>query len=269
MQEEILHGVKNQQDYLERWGKYCIQSGKKDRKLTEGPQRKMEDLRMLISIVKEFIKGFRAFHKIGPSVTFFGSARFKHDHKYSKLAYETAQLISKAGLTVMTGGGPGIMAAANKGAYDIGGRSVGCNISLPHEQAPNPYVDLFVEFDHFFIRKVMLLRYSYAFIALPGGFGTLDEIFETITLVQNKKIKDFPIVMMGCDFWAPMKDFIFETLLKNKTISPEDLRLVYFTDEPEDALACILSCTEKRFGLKFSLPTKNINTVPILPEAAL
>lgn len=238
----------------DRWGKYCVETGSKDQKLIEGPGRRMEDIRILSSISLEFIKGFRAFYKIGPCVTFFGSARFRDDHKYYAMARDTAKLVANAGLTVMTGGGPGIMEAANRGAQEVGGRSVGCNITLPMEQGANPYLDTFVEFDHFFVRKVMLLRYSYAFVALPGGFGTLDEVFETITLIQNKKIKNFPIVMMGTDFWAPMKDFIFDTLLKNETISPEDLRLLYFTDDPADALSCILSCTEERFGLKLNMP---------------
>lgn len=234
------------------WGK--TSKDVKDKHLLEGPKRKMSDLKMLSSIAYEFVKGFRAFYKVGHCTTFFGSARFNSDHKYYQLARETARLVSQAGFTIMTGGGPGIMEAANRGAKDIGGRSVACNISLPHEQQPNPYLDTFVELDHFFIRKVMLLRYSTAFVVLPGGFGTLDEVFETITLVQTKKISDFPIILMGNGFWQPMKDFIFETLLKNRTISEEDLNMLHFTDEPEEALSCILSCVENRFGISSGMP---------------
>lgn len=227
----------------DRWGKESEDT--KDQQLIEGPGRRMEDIRMLTSISLEFVKGFKAFSHVGPCATFFGSARFHDDHKYYDLARKTARLMSKAGFTIMTGGGPGIMEAANRGAKDVKGSSLGCNITLAHEQQPNKYLDIFVQFDHFFVRKVMLLRYSYAFIVLPGGFGTLDEVFETITLIQNKKISNFPIVMMGMDFWGPMKDFIFETLLKNKTISEEDLRLLYFTDNPQDALSCVLSCAAR------------------------
>lgn len=240
-----LHPESEEQNKAQpdRWGKESEDN--KDQKLIEGPGRRMEDIRMLTSISLEFVKGFKAFYEVGPCATFFGSARFHNDHKYYDMARKTARLMSKAGFTIMTGGGPGIMEAANRGAKDVSGPSLGCNITLPHEQHPNKYLDIFVQFDHFFVRKVMLLRYSYAFIVLPGGFGTLDEVFETITLVQNKKISNFPIVMMGMDFWGPMKDFIFQTLLKNKTVSEEDLRLLYFTDDPQDALACVLSCAAK------------------------
>lgn len=250
----------------DRWGKYSVQNDDKDKKLIEGPGRRLEDLRLLTSISLEFVKGFRAFFKVGPCVTFFGSARFKEDSKYYAMARHTAQLVARAGLTTMTGGGPGLMEACNRGAQEAGGASVGCNIALPLEQAPNAYLDSYVEFDHFFVRKVMLLRYSYAFVVMPGGFGTLDEVFETITLIQTKKIKNFPIVIMGTDYWGPMKDFIYGTLLKYRTISPEDLRLLYFTDDPEDALACILSCTEHRFGLKFTIPPRNLSALEELNE---
>lgn len=230
------------------WGKGP--SDAKDQKLIEGPKRRLEDLRMLSSISLEFVKGFRAFYRVGPCATFFGSARFHEDHQYYKLARETARKIAQAGFSIMTGGGPGIMEAANRGAREVGARSIACNISLPHEQEPNQYLDFFVEFNHFFVRKVMLLRYSFAFIVFPGGFGTLDEVFETVTLIQTKKINNFPIVIMGTDFWQPMKNFIFDTLLANKTISNEDLDLIYFTDDPEDALAFISSRTQNKFGLE-------------------
>ncbi|USN51973.1 MAG: TIGR00730 family Rossman fold protein [Myxococcales bacterium] len=211
---------------------------------------------MLMSISLEFVKGFRALYKVGPCTTFFGSARFHSSHRYYDLARETARLVAQSGYTIMTGGGPGIMEASNRGAKDVDGRSVACNVMLPHEQQPNPYLDLSVEFKHFFVRKVMLLRYSYAFVVFPGGFGTLDEVFETLTLEQTQKISNFPIVMMGTDFWKPMRDFIDNTLVKNRTIGKNDLDLIYYTDDPEEALSCILSCTEKRFGVKSKMPRK-------------
>jgi uncharacterized protein (TIGR00730 family) len=147
------------------------------------------ELIRVLRIMVEFVRGFRALHFVGPCVTVFGSARFKEDHPYYALGREVGRELARAGFTVMTGGGPGIMEAANRGAKEVGGRSVGCNIELPAEQKPNQYLDRFITFHHFFVRKVMLVKYSYAFVALPGGFGTLDEIFETATLVQTGKIR--------------------------------------------------------------------------------
>lgn len=146
------------------------------------------------------------------------------------------------------------MEASNRGAKEAGGPSVGCNITLPIEQAPNRYLDSFVEFNHFYVRKVMLLRYSYAFVVLPGGFGTLDEVFETITLIQTKKISNFPIVVMGNSFWPSMKSFIYDTMLKNSTISENDLKLVHFTDDSAEAISCIKHYTDRLFTLKPVLP---------------
>jgi uncharacterized protein (TIGR00730 family) len=231
-------------DGYNRWGKGRTQTD--DKSVVKGPQRRLEDIRLVSQISYEFIRGFRAFHEVGPCTTFFGSARFGETHEYYQLARFTARLIAKHGYTVMTGGGPGIMEAANRGAKDVNGKSVGCNISLPHEQTHNRYLDMFVELNYFFVRKVMLLRYSLAFVVLPGGFGTLDEVFETITLIQTKKIDNFPIVMMGKKFWAPMKAFIYENLLAHKTISENDLKLLYFTDSPEEALEIVKACVEKQ-----------------------
>src|SRR5690349_7713061 len=157
----------------------------------EGPQNRTSELIRAVRIFFEFMRGFRALHFVGPCVTVFGSARFPEDHRYYTLAREMGRRLGRAGFTVMTGGGPGIMEAANRGARDVGGRSVGCNIILPKEQAPNPYLDLWVEFRYFFVRKVMLAKYSYAFVALPGGFGTMDALFECATLVQTGKIRNF------------------------------------------------------------------------------
>lgn len=176
---------------------------------------------------------------LGPCVTVFGSARFTEDHRYYKMARETGRLLAAAGYTVITGGGPGIMEAANRGAKDAGGRSIGCNISLPEEQKPNPYVDRFVQFDHFFVRKMMMIKLSSAFVLLPGGFGTLDEIFETVTLMQTGKIETMPIVVLGGEFWQTMRQFITESLLTEKTIGREDLDLIALADSPVDVVRLI------------------------------
>ena len=193
-----------------------------------------------LRIFREFLRGFRRLRRIGPCVTVFGSARFEEDHRYYKLAREMGQRIAQAGYTVMTGGGPGIMEAANRGARDVGGHSAGCNIRLPEEQDPNPYLDRFVEFDHFFVRKVMLVRYSKAFVVMPWGFGTLDEIFETVTLIQTGKIENFPIVAIGSDYWGHLAEFAQHALVNNDTISPEDLDLVSITDSLDEAMEIIL-----------------------------
>ena len=164
---------------------------------------------MALGVFTEFMRGFRALHFVGPCVTVFGSARFTEDAPLLRgRAARSARGWPRLGFTVMTGGGPGIMEAANRGAKEVGGRSVGCNIELPQEQQPNPYLDRWITFRHFFVRKVMLVKYSYAFVALPGGFGTLDEIFETATLIQTGKIRDFPLVLMGREFWRPLADFL-------------------------------------------------------------
>jgi uncharacterized protein (TIGR00730 family) len=196
-----------------------------------------------LRIFREFLRGFRRLRRLGPCVTVFGSARFEEDHRYYRLAREMGRRISRAGYTVMTGGGPGIMEAANRGARDVGGHSAGCNIRLPQEQEPNPYLDRFVEFDHFFVRKVMLVRYSKAFVVMPGGFGTLDEIFETATLIQTGKIENFPIVAIGSDYWGHLAEFAQRAMVHNETISPEDLDLVSITDSLDEAMEIIQRVT--------------------------
>jgi uncharacterized protein (TIGR00730 family) len=199
----------------------------------------------------EFVRGFRALHFVGPCVTVFGSARFKEDHRYYGLAREVGRELARAGFTVMTGGGPGIMEAANRGARETGGYSVGCNIELPAEQRPNQYLDRWVTFRHFFVRKVMLVKYSYAFIALPGGYGTLDEIFETVTLVQTGKIKEFPIVLVVRDFWEPLVEFLRTRPLAEGTIGPGDLERLTLTDSPAEAARCVTEVAQRRFGLAY------------------
>jgi len=156
----------------------------------------------------------------------------------------------------MTGGGPGLMEAANRGAKDVGGRSVGCNIELPREQQPNPYLDRWITFRHFFVRKLMLIKYSYAFIALPGGFGTMDEIFETATLIQTGKIQQFPLVLMGSDYWAPLIAFLRDRLVAERTIAPEDLDRITVTDSPEEAVERVTRVGMDRFGLTYGPPPR-------------
>ena len=197
------------------------------------------------------MRGFRALHFVGPCVTVFGSARFKADHPYYDLGRELGARLARAGFTVMTGGGPGIMEAANRGAREAGGRSVGCNIELPQEQQPNPYLDRWITFRHFYVRKVMLVKYSYAFIALPGGFGTLDEMFEIATLVQTDKVREFPIVLMGRDFWSPLIAFVRNRLLVEGTIDPDDEQRLRLTDSPEEAVEWVTSVAMRRFGLTY------------------
>ncbi|MBM4186555.1 MAG: TIGR00730 family Rossman fold protein [Gemmatimonadetes bacterium] len=200
-----------------------------------GPLSRLAELKRVARIGAEFVRGFRALHFVGPCVTVFGSARFAEDHAYYALGREVGGEIARLGLTTMTGGGPGIMEAANRGAKEAGGPSIGCNIELPHEQHPNPYLDRFVSFRYFFVRKVMLVKYSCAFVVLPGGFGTLDELFEALTLVQTGKIKSFPVVLMGTEYWAPLIDFIRGTLAGRGTINRGDLDLLTFTDSVSTA----------------------------------
>ncbi len=209
-----------------------------------GPRWRRTELARALRIFFEFIKAFRSLHFVGPCVTVFGSARFKEDHQYYAMARELGTRIARLGLTTMTGGGPGIMEAANRGARESGGKSIGCNIVLPMEQKPNPYVDRFIDFRYFFIRKVMLVKYSYAFVVFPGGFGTLDEVFETVTLIQTKKIENFPIILMGSEFWTPMIDFLKSRMVAAGTISPDDINLLTVTDSFDEAAAIIQASIE-------------------------
>ena len=200
-----------------------------------GPASRWKEFRYTLGVVAQFIRGFRALHFLNPCVTIFGSARFGEDHPYYQLAREVAAGISKLGFTIMTGGGPGIMEAANRGARDVDGPSIGCNIVLPKEQRPNPFLDKFVDIEFFFVRKEILRKYSVAFVVMPGGFGTLDEFFETLTLIQTKKMPHFPVVIMGLEYH---KDLIahLERMVAEKTIGEEDLRLLLCTDSVEEAV---------------------------------
>ncbi|MCF6182832.1 TIGR00730 family Rossman fold protein [Lutibacter sp.] len=208
---------------------------------------KTNDSWAIFKIMAEFVEGFERLSKIGPCVTIYGSARTKPDHKYYKLAESIAYNLTKHGYGVITGGGPGIMEAGNKGANRGGGVSVGLNIELPHEQHENPYIDddKVLDFDYFFVRKVMFTKYSQGFVAMPGGFGTMDELFEAITLIQTKKIGRFPIVLVGTDFWSPLIDWIKNTLIEQGNISKEDLNLFSVVDTEKEVLEVIDSFYNK------------------------
>jgi hypothetical protein len=210
-----------------------------ERRFLVGRRSRRAELASALRIFAEYMRGLRALHFVGPCVTVFGSARFEAGHPYYELARELGAGLARDGWTVMTGGGPGLMEAANRGAKEAGGISIGCNITLPKEQVPNPYLDRFVQFEHFFVRKVMLVKYSHAFAILPGGFGTLDEAFETATLIQTGKIQAFPLVVMGVDYWRGMRDFLRDTLVRQGTIDPADLDHIQLTDSVEAALALI------------------------------
>lgn len=201
----------------------------------EGPKSRGYELAFAIRVFRQFIRGFRTLHFVGPCITVFGSARFKEGEIYYEKAREFGKRIAEIGFTTMTGGGPGIMEAANRGAFENGGPSVGCNIQLPFEQKANPYLQTSITFEHFFVRKTMLIKYSYAFIIMPGGFGTMDEFFETITLVQTKMITQFPIVLYGKEYYRELMDTI-ETMAREGTIATEDLKLVLLTDNIDDAM---------------------------------
>jgi uncharacterized protein (TIGR00730 family) len=205
-------------------------------------ETKTNDSWAVFKIMSEFVEGYERLSRIGPCVSIFGSARTKPDNPYYKLADDIAFLLTQRGYGVITGGGPGIMEAGNKGAKRGEGTSVGLNIDLPFEQEANPYIDLdkLINFDYFFVRKVMFVKYAQGFIVLPGGFGTLDELFEAITLIQTKKIGQFPIILVGTKFWTGLMDWIKAVLLEQENnISAEDLDLIEIVDTPEEAVAAI------------------------------
>jgi len=230
-----------------KWGKVAVRPD--EGRLLAGPESRSSELARAFRIFFECLKGFRALHFVGPCVTVFGSARFKEDNRYYQMAREVGELLAGRGFAVMTGGGPGIMEAANRGAKDGGGLSVGCNIELPHEQSCNPYLDRWVDFRYFFVRKVMLVKYSYAFVLMPGGFGTMDEIFETATLMQTGKIAGFPLVLMGSDYWGELVEFMKTNMVGEGTISAEDVDRFLVTDSPQEAVDHVHRMGAERFGL--------------------
>jgi uncharacterized protein (TIGR00730 family) len=215
----------------------------------EGPKPRINELKFAFQIFIQFIKGFRTLHFIGPCITVFGSARFKEDHPYYIKSREIGKRIAQLGLTTMTGGGPGVMEAANRGAFEEGGKSIGCNIKLPFEQEPNPYTNISITFNYFFIRKVLMVKYSYGFIIMPGGFGTMDEFFETLTLAQTKVINDFPIVVMGKEYYKPFNQWV-EKMIAEGTISEEDKKFMLFTDSEDEAIEHISKYVRHHYTVK-------------------
>jgi uncharacterized protein (TIGR00730 family) len=215
----------------------------------EGPRSRGYEFRFALRVFWQFIKGFRTLHFVGPCITVFGSARFKEDHPYYEAARAFGKRIADMSFTTLTGGGPGIMEAANRGAFENNGYSIGCNIQLPFEQKPNPYVQKSITFEHFFVRKVLLVKYSYAFIIMPGGFGTMDEFFETLTLVQTKTIINFPIVLFGKEYHKTLFEYM-NKMAEEKTISPEDLNLVLLTDSIDEAMAHIEKYIKTNYKIK-------------------
>lgn len=205
-----------------------------------------KELKRLKRITKEFEMGFKKLGRLGPSVTVFGSARFKPGEPFYELSRKTGNVFSKAGFTVLTGGGPGAMEAANRGAYEAGGRTYGLNIILPHEQQPNPYVNDSFEFNYFFVRKVMLVKYSCAFIVMPGGLGTLDELFEAATLIQCQKIGPFPLILVGKDFWKGLRDFV-SYMADQGVFTPEEIGFSRIVETPEEAVDMVLKSLPKDF----------------------
>jgi uncharacterized protein (TIGR00730 family) len=226
-----------------------------DQALLLGPHSRTRELLLVLRAVGDFLRGFRVLHFVGPCVTVFGSARFGPDHPYYALGRLLGRRLAEIGFTVMTGGGPGLMEAANRGAHDAAGRSVACNVELPKEQQPNAYLDHWVTCRYFFVRKVLLFKYSYGFVALPGGVGTIDELFEAVTLIQTRKIRQFPVVLMGAAYWRPLTDLL-ERMAIDGAISPEDLQLVFVTDSVDDAIGHLERNAIDRFALRAPRPSR-------------
>jgi uncharacterized protein (TIGR00730 family) len=215
----------------------------------DGPKSRGFELSFAFRVFWQFIHGFRKLHFIGPCITVFGSARFNETHKYYIAARGFGKKIAELGFVTMTGGGPGIMEAANRGAFENGGISVGCNIQLSFEQMPNPYMNRWITFEHFFVRKVLLVKYSYAFIIMPGGFGTMDEFFETLTLIQTKTITQFPMVLFGKEYYKELWD-VLEHMAANGSIAKEDLSLVLLTDDVNEAMLHIRTYISNNYKVK-------------------
>ncbi|VTR94717.1 Uncharacterized protein OS=Candidatus Entotheonella sp. TSY2 GN=ETSY2_24680 PE=4 SV=1: Lysine_decarbox [Gemmata massiliana] len=232
------------------WQRHAGRAVPEAKKFLQGPQARKFEFWQAVKIFRELVYGFRKLHFVGPCVTVFGSARFDEHHRYYGMAREVGKYLAESGFTVMTGGGPGIMEAANRGARDVGGRSLGCNIVLPMEQKPNPYVDSWIDFEYFFVRKLMLVKYSYAFVVMPGGFGTLDELFEVATLIQTGKLEQFPVALMGVDYWRPLLDQL-RLMVNENTINALDLDQLIVSDNPGEVVSGITDTAMKRFGLTY------------------
>ncbi|MEZ5428124.1 MAG: TIGR00730 family Rossman fold protein [Pyrinomonadaceae bacterium] len=228
----------------------------KERLFLEGPRSRLAELWSIARIAWEFLRVFRVLHFVGPCVTVFGSARFSEGHEYYELTRRVAAGLADIGFTVMTGGGPGLMEAANRGAKEAGGFSVACNIELPFEQFPNQFIDRVVTVPYFFVRKVALVKYSYAFVVVPGGMGTLDELFEALTLIQTGKISDFPVIVFGTEYWKHMERHL-QAMAEAKSIDLKDLNLLLFTDSIEEAMDHLQKYAVEKYRLKRGKPEKS------------
>ena len=220
-----------------------------DIQFLHGPQSRLKELKFTIQTMADLIRGLRALHFIGPCITVFGSARFQEGHPYYEQTRKASAAFAKLGFTILTGGGPGLMEAANRGAKEVGGRSVGCNIQLPVEQQPNAYLDKWVYMRHFFLRKVLLVKYSFAFVVMPGGYGTMDEYFEALTLIQTHKIRNFPVIIFGKEYHQHLLQHV-ELMKTNATIGEQDSALFLVTDDIDEAVQLILEKSIKQYGLK-------------------
>jgi len=236
------------------WGK--TPPGGEEQAFLAGPRNRPLELLWVLRTAAEFVKCFRQLHFVGPCVTVFGSARYAETHPAYALTERMGAALARAGFTVMTGGGPGLMEAANRGAKEAGGTSVGCNIVLPVEQKPNPYLDRWVETRSFFVRKVVLAKYSYGFVAAPGGLGTLDELFEVAVLVQTGKMRDFPLVLLGVEYWRPLVDFLRDRLVPARTVDAADVDRFRLTDSPDEAAEYVREVALQKFGLSASRPVR-------------
>ena len=213
--------------------KDLVAPGQREIELLRGPDDLLADFDRAVTVFNEFVHGYRALYELGQTVTVFGSARFSESHRYYQLAREIGRGLARAGFSVMTGGGPGVMEAANRGAQEGDGLSVGCNIHLPTEQLANPYLDRTLTFDYFFVRKVMLVKYSSGFVFMPGGLGTMDELFETLTLIQTGKLQAFPCIAVDKAFWQPLVDFVLERLFAEGTLCADEVAIELFDSAAE------------------------------------
>ena len=219
-----------------------------ERALLGGPRSRVREFGTIFRVTTEMLRGFRRLHFVGPCVTVFGSARVAEGSFEYDASRRVAERFAHAGFAIITGGGPGVMEAANRGARDAGALSIGCNIRLPHEQKPNDFLDVSIDFNYFFVRKVMLVKYSYAFIVMPGGFGTMDELFEALTLIQTGKIENFPVVVMGRDYWDGLRDQL-DSMVERGMIDRRDLDLVLVTDDVDEAVAHVQRAVGDRLVL--------------------
>jgi len=221
-----------------------------DSQFLAGPNSRGKEFIFLVRVFFQFLNGFRKLHFMGPCITVFGSARFTEDNIYYQKARELGRQLGELGFVIVTGGGPGIMEASNRGAMDAGAYSVGCTIKLPREQKSNPYLTRTIEFDHFFVRKVLLVKYSYAFVVMPGGFVTLDEFLETLTLIQTGTLHNFPVVIIGKEYYKDVREMI-DKMIAEKTISPDDQHLILFTDEVSEAVEHIMNYIRVNYKVSY------------------